>query len=105
MVIPDEENISRFIRLYDMDGERQKLTDEDVFVTTNLSVVMDFEEEDFVLMQNMNLVQADVEVTKIVMNYLGNSIYMTETMYAADGVGLAVFNRLVRAAAFNIIEV
>lgn len=81
VVIPDEENISRFIRLYDMDGERQKLTDEDVFVTTNLSVVMDFEEEDFVLMQNMNLVQADVEVTKIVMNYLGNSIYMTETMY------------------------
>ncbi|MBR5565461.1 MAG: FtsX-like permease family protein [Roseburia sp.] len=81
VVIPDEENISRFIRLYDMDGERQKLTDEDVFVTTNLSVVMDFEEEDFLLMQNMNLVQADVEVTKIVMNYLGNSIYMTETMY------------------------
>ena len=81
VVIPDEENISRFIRLYDTDGERQKLTDDDVFVTTNLSVVMDFEEEDFVIIQNMNLVQADVEVTKVVMNYLGNSIYMTETMY------------------------
>jgi len=81
VVIPDEENISRYIRLYDMDGERQKLTDDDVFVTTNLSMVMDFSEEDFVLIQNMNLVQADVEVTKVVMNYLGNSIYMTETMY------------------------
>ena len=81
VVIPDEENISRFIRLYDTDGERQKLADDDVFVTTNLSVVMDFEEEDFVIIQNMNLVQADVEVTKVVMNYLGNSIYMTETMY------------------------
>lgn len=81
VVIPDDENISRYIRLYDEHGERQKLTDDDVFVTTNLSMVMGFEEEDFVLVQNMDLVQADVEVTKIVMNYLGNSIYMTETMY------------------------
>ena len=81
VVIPDGENISRYIRLYDKEGERQKLTDDDVFVTMNLSTVMDFEEEDFVLIQNMNLVQADVEVTRIVMNYLGNSIYMTETMY------------------------
>ena len=81
VVIPDDENISRYIRLYDEHGERQKLTDDDVFVTTNLSMVMGFEEEDFVIVQNMDLVQADVEVTKIVMNYLGNSIYMTETMY------------------------
>ncbi len=81
VVIPDDENISRYIRLYDDKGERQKLTDDDVFVTTNLSMVMDFAEEDFVIVQNMNLVQADVEVTKIVMNYLGNSIYMTQAMY------------------------
>ena len=81
VVIPDGENISRYIRLYDDEGERQKLTDDDVFVTMNLSMVMDFGEEDFVIIQNMNLVQADVEVTKVVMNYLGNSIYMTETMY------------------------
>lgn len=81
VVIPDDEKISRYIRLYDEDGERQTLTDDDVFVTTNLSMVMGFEEEDFVLIQNMNLVQADVEVTQVVMNYLGNSIYMTETMY------------------------
>ncbi|MBQ8280239.1 MAG: FtsX-like permease family protein [Roseburia sp.] len=81
VVIPDGENISRYIRLYDDKGERQKLTDDDVFATTNVSMVMDFAEEDFVILQNMNLVQADVEITKVVMNYLGNSIYMTETMY------------------------
>jgi len=81
VVIPEGENISRYIRLYDDEGERQKLTDEDVFVTTNLSMVVGFEEEDFVIIQNMNLVQADVEVTKVVMNYLGNSVYMTEAMY------------------------
>ena len=81
IVIPDDENISRYIRLYDETWERQKLTEDDVFVTTNLSMITGFEEEDFVILQNMNLVQADVEVTKIVMNYLGNSVYMTETMY------------------------
>ena len=81
VVIPDGENISRYIRLYDDTWERQKLTDDDVFVTTNLSMITGFEEEDFVILQNMNLVQADVEVTKIVMNYLGNSVYMTEAMY------------------------
>ena len=80
-LIPKEENISRYIRLYTADGERHKLTDDDVFVTTNLSMVMGFETEDFVYIQNMNLVQADVEVTQVVMNYLGNSIYMTESMY------------------------
>lgn len=81
VVIPEDENISRYIRLYDDKGERQKLTDDDVFVTTNLSMVLDFAEEDFVIIQNMNLVQTDVEVTKVVMNYLGNSIYMTQAMY------------------------
>lgn len=81
IVIPDDEKISRYIRLYDEEGERQKLTDDDVFVTTNLSMVVGFEEEDFIIVQNMDLVQADVEVTKIVMNYLGNSVYMTEAMY------------------------
>jgi len=81
IVIPDGENISRYIRLYDETWERQKLTDDDVFVTTNLSMITGFEEEDFIILQNMNLVQADVEVTKIVMNYLGNSVYMTEAMY------------------------
>lgn len=81
VVIPEDENISRYIRLYDEDWERLKLTDEDVFVTTNLSMVVGFEEEDFVIVQTLDLEQADVEVTKIVMNYLGNSVYMTQAMY------------------------
>ncbi len=81
IVIPKDENISRYIRLYDEDGERLKLTDDDVFVTTNLSMVVGFEEEDFVIIQTMDLEQTDAEVTKIVMNYLGNSVYMTQTMY------------------------
>ena len=81
VVVPDEEKISRFIRLYDEEGERVTLTDEDVFVTKNISMVAGFREEDFVVLQTMNLEQSDMEVTKIVMNYIGNSIYMTESMY------------------------
>lgn len=81
VVIPEGKAISRYVRLADCDGERQKLTDEDVFVTMNASMVAGFAEEDFVIIQNMNLIQADVEVTKVVMNYLGNSVYMTQAMY------------------------
>ena len=80
-VVPDDENISRYIRLYDEEGERLKLTEDDVFVTKNLSMVVGFVEEDFVIIQTMDLEQGDVEVTKVVMNYLGNSVYMTESMY------------------------
>ncbi len=81
VVIPEGENISRYIRLSDEDGERLKLTDDDVFVTKNLSMVAEFGAEEFVIIQTMDLEQADVEVTQIVMNYLGNSVYMTQAMY------------------------
>ena len=81
VVIPENAKISRFIRLYDENGERVKLSEEDVFITKNLSMVVGFEEEDFVTLQTLDLEQADVEVTKIVMNYLGNSIYMTQSTY------------------------
>lgn len=83
IVIPDDEKISRYIRLYDKEGGRRKLTDEDVFATKNVSIVTDFDEEDFIMLQTMDLETADVEVTGIVMNYLGNSIYMTQSMYEA----------------------
>ena len=81
IVVPEGENLSRYIRLCDEDGERVKLTEEDVFVTKNLSIVSGFKEDDFVNIQTMDLLQAEVEVTKIVMNYLGNSVYMTQAMY------------------------
>ncbi len=81
VIIPEDEKISQFIRLYDEEGERVKLADDDVFITKNLSMVVGFEEEDFVILQTLDLEQADVEVTKIVMNYLGNSVYMTQSMY------------------------
>lgn len=80
-VIPEDETISRYIRLYDKKGEKVKLTDEDVFVTINVSMVEGFEEGDFVILQTLDLEQADVEVTEVVMNYLGNGVYMTQSMY------------------------
>ena len=81
IVVPEGENVSSYIKLKDEDGERLKLTDEDLFVTINLSNVVGFAEEDFVTIQTLNLDQAEVEVTKIVMNYLGNNVYMTQKQY------------------------
>ena len=81
IVVPEDENISSYIRLKNEDGERLKLTDDDLFVTINLSNILDFKEEDFVTIQTLNLDIAEVEVTEIVMNYLGNCVYMTQAMY------------------------
>lgn len=81
IVVPNEGKISNYIKLKNQDGERIKLTDEDVFTTINLSNILGFTKEDFVSIQTLNLDLAEVEVTEIVMNYLGNCVYMTQAMY------------------------
>lgn len=81
IVVPEGENIASYIRLKNEEGERLKLTDDDIFITINLSKILDFAEEDFVTIQTLNLDQAEVEVTEIVMNYLGNCVYMTQKQY------------------------
>lgn len=81
IVVPDEENISTYVRLRGEDGERLKLTEDDLFVTINLSNILGFKEEDFVTIQTLTLELAEVEVTEVVMNYLGNCVYMTQAMY------------------------
>ncbi len=81
IVVPENESISRYIKLYDEDGEKLTLSEEDVFATINLSKVVGFAEEDFVTLQTLDLQQAEVEVSKIAMNYLGNCVYMTQRQY------------------------
>ena len=81
IVIPEDGKISSYIRLKNKEDERIKLTDDDVFVTINLSKIVGFEKEEFISIQTLNLDMAEVEVTEIAMNYLGNCVYMTQAMY------------------------
>ena len=81
IVVPNEGKLSSYIKLKNQEGERIKLTDDDIIVTINLSKILGFEKEDFVSIQTLNLDLAEVEVTDIAMNYLGNCVYMTQAMY------------------------
>lgn len=80
-VLPDGVSLTEYVNLVDEDNKQVELEDGMVASTINVSEVLGFEKGDTITIQNMNLENADVEVTDIVMNYLGNSIYMTEGTY------------------------
>ncbi len=81
VVVPNEESLRGYIQLLDRDYKKIRLEDGMVLSTINISEVQGFDVGDTITIQNMNLENAEVEVTEITMNYLGNVIYMTENTY------------------------
>ncbi|MBR4026882.1 MAG: ABC transporter permease, partial [Lachnospiraceae bacterium] len=81
IVLPDGMSMKSYIRLYNKAGDNLTLSEEDVFATINVSKVLGFEKEDMITIQNLQLELADVEITEIAMNYLGNNVYMTQAKY------------------------
>ena len=80
-VIPNDQSLRGYINLIDRDGNKLYLEDGMVLSTINVAEVQGYDKGDTITIQNMSLENAEVEVTEIVMNYLGNSIYMTENTY------------------------
>ena len=81
MVVPDGGNLRGYVNLYNAADETLKLEDGDIFVTINASNLLGFKQGDIISIQTMQLDMAEVEVTEIMMNYLGNCIYMTQSTY------------------------
>ena len=81
IVVPNDASLRGYMYLEDEKGNKVTLEDGMVLSTINVSEVLGYEAGDTVTIQNMDLKNADVEITKIVMNYLGNYIYMTENTY------------------------
>ena len=81
IVVPEDESLRGYINLYDKQENKLRLEDGDVFTTINLSEILGYQKGDTVTMQTMSLETVDVEVTEITMNYLGNSVYMTQNTY------------------------
>ena len=81
IVVPNDVSLRGYITLVDRDDKRVNLEDGMILSTINVAEVQGYDEGDTITLQNMNLENAEVEVTGIVMNYLGNSIYMTENTY------------------------
>jgi len=81
IVVPNDVSLRGYITLVDRDDKRVNLEDGMILSTINVAEVQGYDKGDTITLQNMNLDNAEVEVTDIVMNYLGNGIYMTENTY------------------------
>jgi len=101
IVVPEGGDISPYISLTDLKGKGLSLADGEVYVTRNAGTVMGFSDGDTIKVQLSDLTTADLNVTSMCENYLGNCIYMTQSTYEKyfgdykpDGV-LAVFSEKV----------
>ena len=84
-VIPDEyaDDFTSYIYLESISGEELSLSEGDIVLTRNIGQVLGFSAGDEISLQDLALVQADVNATVLVKNYLGNNVYMTESTYEA----------------------
>ena len=80
-VIPDDADLPSYISLFNEERETLTLTDDSIFITINAAKLLDLEVGDTIQVQTLNLLQAEVKITHITMNYMGNHIYMTASAY------------------------
>ncbi len=81
IVTPDGEALRKYIELRNLKGEELILDDGEIFLTQNASLLLDVENGDSTIIQTMELEQAEVTISNVVQNYLGNYVYMTQATY------------------------
>ena len=81
IVVSEGELLEPFICLKDKKETEYILEDGEVFLTRNATRILGLESGDDILVQNMDLAEARVNISQVVENYFGNTIYMTEKTY------------------------
>lgn len=81
MVVPDGETLDGYISLPDRDGVPAALDDTGVLLTQNAAELLGLEPGDPLTLQNLQLDQRDTVLSGVVENYLGNNVYITQTLY------------------------
>lgn len=81
LILPDEADISMYFTLTDENLEDVNIGNHGIYLTENASRILDLQVGDTAYIQKMDLTQEQVQVTSLVKNYLGNSIYMSQTAY------------------------
>ena len=75
------DTLDSYICLKNDEEQEYHLEDGEIYITKNASRILSFSEGDIITLRNQELVEAEVTVDRIVENYLGNMIYMTEATY------------------------
>ena len=81
IVVPEGSSLEGYINLYDKNDKDLTLEDGDILITINATNLLGVSKGDSILLQTMQLDMAEVEITEVVMNYLGNCVYMTQATY------------------------
>lgn len=81
VVVPDDADLADYVALADDSGVVIDLADSGAVITKNAEQVLRFSPGDTLHVQDATLHEADVEVGAVVMNYLGNTLYMTQSAY------------------------
>ena len=80
-VVPDGLDLSGYVSLTDDDGNTIDLASVGTVITKNAEQILGFSAGQEVHVQDSSLAEADVPVAAICQNYLGNSLFMTESAY------------------------
>lgn len=80
-VVEDGEDLSQYICLKDKRDKEYTLADGDIFLTKNATRMLSLDVGENAVLQNLELEEAEINITKIIENYLGNAIYMTDETY------------------------
>lgn len=81
VALPEETALKSYIQILDLQGNSLEVNSGDIYLTQNVSEILGFAEGDSVFLKNTELVQAEVTVTKIVQNALGNVVYVNRDTY------------------------
>ena len=81
VVVPEGESLEGYVNLVADDGSKVSLDDVQVAITKNAEQVMGVVVGDELGLQDSTLAEGTAEPGAIVLNYLGNTLYMTEAAY------------------------
>lgn len=83
VVVPDAavSGLSRYVNLVDEGGNPLELTKGAVYLSKSAQLVLGVHDGDTLSTQDSTLRAADVRITGMTMNYMGNAIYMSEATY------------------------
>ena len=81
MILPNGADISSYITLTNENMEPIAVGGKGIYLTENASRILDLGVGDTAYIQKLDLTQEEVQITSLVKNYLGNSIYMSQSAY------------------------
>lgn len=87
LLIPEtKEALSNIVNLVDAStNQSTKLEENQVFITDKLADLLKIKENDTISLMDVNHVQYEFQVAKIVKNYIGHYIYMDKETYESKG--------------------